>query len=163
MKILKTTIIAAAVLGAMTAYAGGVGVVNMKQLFTTAPQVKAINAQMKRHFAPQQKKLEAASKTLQSDIAKLQKNKAVMSKKQLTALNTKIAKEGNAMHQQQTAFQQAMFAAKQKAFLSFLTKVKAAAKKVAAKHHFDIIIPKNSAVFAESDLDVTKDVLKALK
>ena len=163
MKLLKNTIVAAAMVATASAYASGVGVVDMKSIFTTAPQVKAINAKLKKQFAPQQKKFEKMSKTLQADIAKLQKNKAVMSKKQLTTLNSKIAKEGSQLHQAQTSFQQQMFAAKQKAFLGFLKQVRAAAAKTAKAHHFDVIIPKNSAVYAASDLDVTKEVLKDLK
>ena len=65
-------------------FADGIGVVDMKTIFTTAPQVKTIKAGLAKQFEPQKDKLEKMSQSLQADIAKYQKNKAVMDKKDLT-------------------------------------------------------------------------------
>ena len=141
---------------------GEIGVVNMKTLFENAPQVKQINAQMKKQFGDRQQKLESMGNALQADITKLQKNKAVMSQKQLSDLNDQIAKEGDELHQAQASYQQDLFGAKQQAFMQFLNQIRAASQTVAAQQKLQIIIPADSVVYAADSLDVTKQVLAAL-
>jgi len=161
-KFLIAGLIAVGLSFSVSAFADGIGVVNMKTLFESANQVKKINDQMKSQFGPRQQKLEDMGKTLQADIDKLQKNKAVMSQKQLSDLNDKIAQEGDGLHQAQASYQQDLFQAKQQAFMQFLNQIRAASQNVAQQQKLEIIIPADSVVYAADSLDVTKQVLAAL-
>src|SRR3990167_7861650 len=91
----KIALIAAVAISAfsMGAMASGIGVVDMKTIFTSSAKVKSIKAELTKQFEPQKAKLETMGKTLQADIEKYQKNKAVMNKKDLTALEATITKQ----------------------------------------------------------------------
>jgi len=142
---------------------GGVGVVDMKTLFTTSSKVKAIKANLMKQFDPQKEKLQKMGESLQADIAKYQKNKAVMSQDDLKKAQDNITKEEADMRQAQTKFQQDVFAAQNTSLESFMKDVKAAAKIVAEKQKLDLIIPDNDVLYSKDDKNVTKEVLANLK
>jgi Skp family chaperone for outer membrane proteins len=142
---------------------GGVGVVNMKTIFATSPKVKEIKADLMKQFNPQKEKLEAMGQTLQADIAKYQKNKAVMDKKDLSVLEATITTQETAFRTAQAKFQQDVFNAQNKSLETFLDSVKAAVKVVATKDKLDLVIPSNDVLYSKDDKDITKDVLDNMK
>lgn len=142
---------------------GGVGVVNMKTVFTTAPKVKEIKAGLMKQFNPEKAKLQKMSDTLQSDIQNYQKNKAVMSKDDLQKAQDKITQEEGAFRDAQTKFQQDVFNAQNQSLESFMTDVKAAVKVVATKQKLDLVVPSNDVLYSKDDKDITADVIKNLK
>ncbi|EKD78087.1 MAG: hypothetical protein ACD_42C00045G0001 [uncultured bacterium] len=144
-------------------FADGIGVVDMKTIFTTAPQVKTIKAGLAKQFEPQKDKLEKMSQSLQADIAKYQKNKAVMDKKDLTALEDSITKQEAAFRDAQTKFQQDVFTAQNKSLETFMDSVKASVKMVAEKNKLDLVVPSNDVLYSKDKTDITQDVLKDMK
>lgn len=142
---------------------GGIGVVDMKTIFSTSPKVKAIKADLTKQFEPQKEKLEKMSTALQADIAKYQKNKDVMNKKDLAALETSITNQESAFRDAQTKFQQDVFNAQNKSLESFMDSVKAAVKTVAEKDKLDLVIPSNDVLYTKTNKDITQDVLKDMK
>lgn len=162
-KLYKSSVIVAGVMAASMAFATNIGVVNMKNIFHQAPQVKSINAQMKKKFASKQARIEKLTKTLQADVQKLQKNRSVMTKKQLDALNTKVSKEADTLHNLQSQYQNEVMSAREKALGSVADDLRKAAKVVAGKEHLDLIIAKSASLYAAGKLDVTKEMLAQLK
>lgn len=142
---------------------GGVGVVDMKTIFSTSPKVKEIKAELTKQFNPQKEKLEAMGQALQADIMKFQKNKAVMDKKDLTAAEAKITSQETAFRDAQTKFQQDVFAAQNQSLETFMDSVKAAVKVVAVKDKLDLVIPSNDVLYTKEQTDITKDVLDNMK
>ncbi|MDP1574905.1 MAG: OmpH family outer membrane protein [Coxiellaceae bacterium] len=145
------------------ASADGIGVVDMKMIFTTSPKVKAIKANLTKQFDPEKAKLEKMGNTLQADIAKYQKNKAVMSKDDMKKAQDSITAEESAFRDAQTKFQQDVFNAQNKSLETFMGDVKAAVKVVADKQKLDLVIPNNDVLFSKGDKDITKEVLENLK
>ena len=84
------------------AFADGVGVVDMKAIFSTSPKVKAIKAELTKQFNPEKTKLESMGQALQGDITKYQKNKAVMSQADLKTLQDNITKQESDFRDAQT-------------------------------------------------------------
>ncbi|PIZ04016.1 MAG: hypothetical protein COY58_06630 [Gammaproteobacteria bacterium CG_4_10_14_0_8_um_filter_38_16] len=145
------------------ALASGVGVVDMKAIFSQSSQVKEIKASLTKQFEPQKEKLQKMSTALQADVAKYQKNKEVMNKKELTALETSITKQETAFRDAQTQFQQDVFNAQNKSLEKFMNSVKASVKIVAEKNKLDLVIPSNDVLYTKGDKDITKAVMKDMK
>lgn len=146
-----------------SALADGVGVVNMKTIFSTSPKVKEIKANLEKQFNPEKEKLQKMGQTLQMDIMKYQKNKAVMSKKDLETLEASITKQETAFREEQQKFQQDVFNAQNKSLETFLDSVKSAVKVVAVKDNLDLVVPSNDVLYSKDGKDITKDVLDNMK
>ena len=134
---------------------GGVGVVNMKTIFSTSPKVKEIKAELTKQFNPQKAKLEAMGQALQADIMKFQKNKAVMDKADLAKTEASITAQETAFRAAQTKFQQDVFTAQNQSLETFMTSVKAAVKVVAVKDKLDLVIPSNDVLYTKDQTDIT--------
>jgi outer membrane protein len=142
---------------------GGVGVVDMKTVFSSSPKVKAIKADLEKQFNPQKEKLEKMSQSLQADIMKYQKNQAVMDKKDKSTMETSITTQETAFRAAQAKFQQDVFNAQNQSLETFMNSVKAATKVVAEKDKLDLVIPSNDVLYTKNDKDITKDVLDNMK
>lgn len=147
----------------VSAFAAGIGVVDMKTVFSTSPKAKEIKETLTKQFDPQKTKLEKMGTALQADIAKYQKNKAVMNKTDLTALEASITNQENAFRTAQAKFQQEVFDAQNKSLEQFMDSIKAAVKTVAEKDKLDLVIPSNDVLYTKNDKDITKDVLDNMK
>lgn len=163
MKKLVPALAAACVVWSVGACAdGGIGVVDMKTVFTTSSKVKTIKAGLAKQFDPQKAKLEKLGNALQSEIANYQKNKAVMSKDDAKKAQDQIAKDESNFRDAQTKFQQDVFNAQNKSLEDFMSSVKSAVKVVAEKQKLDLVIPNNDVLYSKDNNDITKDVLKNL-
>lgn len=145
------------------ALADGVGVVDMKSIFSTSPKVKSIKAELTKQFSPEKTKLETTGQALQADITKYQKNKDVMNKKDLAALETSITNQETAFRAAQAKFQQDVFNAQNARLTQFMDSVKASVKMVAEKDKLDLVIPSNDVLYTKNDKDLTKEVLANMK
>jgi outer membrane protein len=142
---------------------GGIGVVDMKSIFTSSPKVKSIKAELTKQFQPKKDNLEKMGKTLQADIEKYQKNKDVMNKKDLATLEASITKQESDFRDAQAKFQQEVFDAQNKSLNTFMDNVKSAVKTVAEKEKLDLVIPSNDVLYTKDKTDITQDVLKNMK
>lgn len=147
----------------VSALADGIGVVDMKTIFSTSPKAKTIKETLTKQFNPEKAKLEKMSTTLQADIAKYQKNKDVMNKKDLATLEASITSQENAFRDAQAKFQQEVFNAQNQSLEQFMDSIKAAVKTVAEKDKLDLVIPSNDVLYTKNDKDITKDVLDNMK
>jgi outer membrane protein len=164
---MKKLLIAAAVAGSMLSAsvfaANEIGTVNMQTVMTTAPQIKACQASLKKKFTPMQTKLQAQAKTLQADMKNYQKNAATMSKADLAKLQKKVQTEQAALQQGQAMLQQQAMGAQQACIKTFANTLKTAAAKVAGKKGLTVVLPSNAVIYSAANLDVTTDVLENLK
>ena len=142
--------------------AESVGIVDMKQIFTTSPKVKEVKAELTKRFSPQKDTLDKLAKSLQSDISKYQKDKTVMNKKDLEDLQTQISNEEMQFRQEQTKFQQDVYTAQNQQLEKFMGIVKTAVQTVAQKDKLDLVLPDNDVLYSNNTLDITKQVLDAM-
>lgn len=154
--------ISIASLFAMSAIAAQVGVVDMQKIFRSAPQVKQINATLTKQFANRKTSIMKMGKQLQTDIQQYQKNKAVMSAKELKNLKSKITKEETQLRQAQSKFQQDLFAAQNKKMTQFMDNVRRIVKSIAAKKKLDMVLPQNTVLYSDTGLNITDEVLSKL-
>lgn len=159
----KTLCVAAVALCTSMAVADTIGTVNMEQIFKTSPQVKSINASLQKQFASKKEAIVKQGKGLQSDLQNFNKNKSVMSKSDAKKLAQKIAKEEADLRTAQASFQQALFAAQNKAMKKFMGTVDAAVATVAKQDKLDLVLPKSGVVYAKDGKDITSSVVSAMK
>lgn len=140
-----------------------IGVVDMRQILTSAPQMKQINATLKDQFSKRKETILSQAKVLQSDMAEYGKNKAVMSGSKADALKSKITKEQEQLRTEQMQYQQDLMSAQNKAMSGFLNRLKFSVSKVAAKQGLTVVFPKNNLLYAADNTDITSAVLDSLK
>lgn len=163
MKKLVLVVAAVAAIASASAFAEGVGVVDMKAVFSTSPKVKEIKAQLTAQFNPEKAKLQKMGETLQADIANYQKNKPTMKAADLSKLEAGITAQETTFREAQAKFQQDVFNAQNKSLETFMDSVKAAVKVVAEKDKLDLVIPSNDVLYTKDKTDITKEVLDNLK
>ena len=162
-KLLIAAIVAGSLLTAGLVAAPSIGVVNIQTLMTSAPQVQACQASLKKKFTPMQAKLEAKAATLQADIKNFQKNGPTLSKSDLATLQNKIQSEQGAFEQGQSELQQQATDAQQACMASFASVLKTAAAQVADKNDMTIVLPSNAVIYYAPNMDITNSVLDVLK
>ena len=140
-----------------------IGVVDVQQVLTEVPQTKQVAADIKKQFAARESKLKADQKTLQADQAKLDKDAAVMAAKDRSALQDRIISEKSAFQGHVAAFQQDVNSAQSTAMQGLLNKIKTAVGDFARKQGYTLIVTKNSVAYAANEVDVTQQVIAAMK
>jgi outer membrane protein len=140
-----------------------VGVLDVQKVMQKSPRVSAMQAKLKKQFAPQEKKITAAQKQLKADFDKYNKDQAVMKDADKKALQKKILAEQSKLRNLQTQFQQQLIAAQRKSMQSILKDIEDAVEKVAKDQKLDLVLTKASVAYNNPDLDVTDQVIKKLK
>ena len=162
---MKLKLIAACVGLAFSAAAiagSNIGVVDMQQIAQKSPETKTLSDSIKQKFSKRRDKIMKSQQQYQQDFQNMQKNQSVMTASKLKKAQAKLASEQKDLQQQQGSFQRDLYAAQNKAMADFLEKTQGAAKKVAAKKHLQLVIPRKAALYYGSGLDVTSDVLKQM-
>lgn len=162
MKKIVTLTVALIAMVSASAFAAGMGVVDMKQIWEGSPKAHEIKTQLEKKFSPQKNQLQKMAGDLQTNIQKYQKNKAVMNKKDLSALQSTITTQETAFRKAQAKFQQDVFTAQNEKMSAFMASVKSAVKQVAQKNKLDVVLPENDVLYIASQSDITQDVLKEL-
>ena len=162
-KIVMSVFALGALISSGLSLAASVGTVDMQAVFETSGQVKAIHEKIELQFRDRTQKIVASSQALQAKMEKLQKNKAVMDQKTFDKQQDALIKAGADLRQQQASLQKDMMAAQNKKMTAFISQVKSAVKRVANKKHIDLVMVDNAVVYAKDQLDLTKDVLTALR
>lgn len=165
-KIVTVSALAAGFMISATGFAADaqkIGVVDMKTILTSAPQMKVINDKLRDEFSKRKESILSQAKVLQADMANYQKNRAVLSKEKVAALKSKIGGEENQLRTEQMSYQQDLMAAQNKEMSSFLNRLKFSVTKVATKEGLSVVLPENNLLYASSNIDITKSVLDSLK
>lgn len=147
----------------INAVAGDIGVVNMQKIFQTSPKAKSISSSLKSQFDSRRQNIVKMSQDLQNEVKNFQKNQAVLNKAKLAELEKKIGEHSTALRQAQSKFQSDFVEAQNKQMAAFLDEVKAASAKVADKKGLDLVVPNNAVLYAKNKLDITSDVMSAMK
>lgn len=139
-----------------------VGVVDLAQVMAQAKQGNEIKAKLAKEFEPRKTELMSFQDKIKSDIEKLQRDDAIMTDAQKTALQQKIMKDRKAFEEQGQAYQQELNAAHNKAMQGFFAEVKKVVDGIAKNEKYDVILQKEGVFFASSSMDLTNQVVAKL-
>lgn len=158
---------AALLLGIQTASAADlkIGTVDFKKIFNEAPQVTKIRNKLQQQFEPRSKELGSAQKTLQADIARFNKDNAVMKDQEKKDLQSKIMDEQNKLQTMQANIQNDAMTAQNQEMQNFYKEVQDAVTKEARSKNLDLVLVKETAIYSNSNVitDITGGVLSNLK
>lgn len=139
-----------------------VGVVDFNKIFQSSPEVKAIQDKLKGQFTPRQEDFNKRKKSLEADVAKLQRDSAVMKASQKRELEQKIVKEKQELQRLSRDFQQDASLAENQAMQKYFEKVKTKLDELAKKEEYDLILQKNSVPYSSDAIEITDKLLKTL-
>lgn len=167
---IKAAILSVIMAGSSLAYAtttigataGRIAVVDVHAVLESMPQMKTMRTELEKHFATEHDAIASAQKTLKTKGEKIASNKSVMTPATYTSAKTALQKEQQTLQTKQTNFQQRVFAAQDSAMKKVMHRIKEVVGKIAARDHFDVVLPKNSTVYAAKGYDITTQVQQAI-
>lgn len=138
---------------------GGVGVVDLKEVFASPDAAPKIQASLEKRFSSERDQLQKLLDDLQSQQKSYQKDKKTLSKTALAKREEKFKEAQEKFQKEQGKYQQEFAAAQNKAMTRLLSQIKDAARKVAKKDHLKMVLVKNTVLYAEDTKDVTDAVV----
>ena len=138
-------------------------VIDMPRIMQESPEVQKMTKTVQADLKKQQEAIIAKQKDVQQARAKLQKNGAVMSKSERSALEKEAMKAEREVNRMKEDYFQDARVAQNQVIQSVMEKVQKAARKLAEKRHIDVVLPKRSVIYANENVDITTEVLKDIK
>ncbi len=138
-------------------------VVDMQVVLQKAPQIAKINDALTRQFKSRQDNIVKAQNELQKEASNLQKNAAVMKADERNNLENKLMTDQNNVKSMIASFQSDLSKQQSKSLSGFSQQLGNVVSKIAAQDKYDVVIQKGSTLYAKNDLDITSQVLEALK
>ncbi len=138
-------------------------VVDMQAILQKAPQISRINDALTRQFKGRQDSIVKAQSELQKEADNLQKNAAVMQADKRSNLENKLMIDRNNVNSMIASFQKDLSKKQSESLHSFSQQLDGVVSKVAAQSGYDVVIQKGSTLYAKNNLDITQQILDALK
>lgn len=146
-----------------SAFAEKIAVLNVPRIMAELPQMKAIQAKLKKEFEPRVRELQRLESDGQSMAAKLKKDESFMSVDERTKLQRKLAElqsDYNLKGQALEEDQRRRFSEEQK---QVLDKVQAAVDSIAKAQGFDLVLNGQAVAYASDKADISKQVIDQVK
>lgn len=150
---------------ALSAHAEGLklAVVDMQIILQKSPQIAKINESLTKQFKGRQDKILQAQRDLKSETDNLEKNAAVMKTDQRNTLENKVMTDRNNVQTMIASFQKDLSKQQSESLHGFSQQLGGVMSKLATQSGYDLVIQKGSTLYAKNDLDITQQVLDALK
>lgn len=139
-----------------------IATVDMQTIMTKSKPAEKLRADLEKRFNPKKAELTKLADAFKSDIEKMKRDEAVMSKADKDKLQKKIIDEQQALQQKQSTLQQEAMTAQNEALQSMIGNVQNVVKKIAAEDKYTVVIAKEAAIYMDDNLDITSKVLKKL-
>lgn len=138
-------------------------VVDMQVVLQKAPQIAKINEALTRQFKGRQDSIVKEQNALRKEAENLQKNAAVMKAADRSALENKLMTDENKVKSMVASFQSDLSKQQSESLHGFSQQLDSVVSKVAAQSGYDLVIQKGSTLYAKNNLDITQQILDALK
>ena len=146
----------------VTAAALKIGFVNALKVMDKAPQVAKANKRLEKEFAPKQRKIVSARKTIQKMEKRLTKNMAIMSESAARKLSQDIREKKRNIKRLQEEFREDYNIRRNEELEKIQKLIVTVIQKFAKKKAYDLVITEG-VIWASSRIDITDQVLKRLK
>ena len=138
-------------------------VVDMQSVLQKAPQIAKINDTLTKQFKGRQDSILQLQNQLKDETNNLEKNAAVMTTEDRNKLEKKVMTDRNNERTMIASFQKDLSKQQSESLHGFSQQLEGVMKKLAAQSGYDLVIQKGSTLYAKNDLDITQQVLDALK
>ncbi len=165
MKSMRNLLVAAALaLPVSLAQAADVklGFVSIAKILNSAPQAEAASKRLEQEFAPRQKGLVEAQKSLRKQEEKLTKDGAVMSESQRRSLENEIRNQARELKRTSDEFREDFNLRRNEELGKFQKQVLEVINSVAKEEGFDLVVNDSATLYFSPQVDATEKVLKRL-
>ena len=139
-----------------------IGFVSIAKILNSAPQAEAASKRLEQEFAPRQKGLVEAQKSLRKQEEKLAKDGAVMSESQRRNLENEIRNQARELKRTSDEFREDFNLRRNDELGKFQKQVLEVINNVAKEDGFDLVVNDSATLYASPQVDVTDKVLKRL-
>ncbi len=140
-----------------------IGVLTIPKILQQSSQMQDISNQLKKRFKPRQDKIIALQKKLTDDQAKLKRDASVMSSNEAKKLQDSIASDQRDLRRLEEDYLSDARAAQKDAIDKIMKSINKIVQKIADKDNYDLIIQEDYVVFAKPTINISDQVIKALK
>lgn len=137
-----------------------VGVIDMREILQTSTRIKQVSDSLNEKFTPAKNKIMAAQAALQKEQDKLNRETSVMSATDRNKLQEKIMADRQGLQKMQESFFEDARKEQTKAMEKTLNEVSNIVVEIAKQQKFDIVLQKETTIYARDDLNITAQVLK---
>jgi outer membrane protein len=144
-----------------------IGVIDLNKVVTSDPQVSVIQMQIKKKFDPRNQDITKLQKELAADIDKYKKlddsNKDKSKNIEVEKAQQLILDKQKKLQAMRDDFQRDLMTAQNKYTEEVLKKIERIVNDIASKQKYDLIIAKISTAYNKPELEITDQVIDALK
>ncbi|MCC9000990.1 MAG: OmpH family outer membrane protein [Candidatus Contendobacter sp.] len=138
------------------------GFVSIAKILNSAPQAEAASKRLEQEFAPRQKGLVEAQKSLRKQEEKLSKDGAVMSESQRRSLENEIRNQARELKRTSDEFREDFNLRRNEELGKFQKQVLEVINSVAKEEGFDLVVNDSATLYFSPQVDATEKVLKRL-
>ena len=139
-----------------------IGFVSIAKILNSAPQAEAASKRLEKEFAPRQKGLVEAQKSLRKLEERLSKDGAVMGDSQRRSLEGDIRNQARELKRTSDEFREDFNMRRNEELGKFQKQVLDVVNSVAKEEGFDLVINDGATLYASPQVDVTEKVLRRL-
>lgn len=139
-----------------------IGFVNAAQILDKAPQAELARSRLEKEFAPRDKSLVDAQKSLRSLEEKLARDSAVMGDSERRNLERDIIAQQRELKRAQDEFREDFTIRRNEELGSLQRQVYEAIVSLAKEEQFDLIVNDGAVIYASEQVDITDQVLRRL-
>ncbi|MCM5704123.1 OmpH family outer membrane protein [Larsenimonas salina] len=143
------------------AQAADVAVLDWQQALLNTQSAQRSMNQMKNQLGGQQQQVKALGEQVQSLQEKLQKNGDVMSDSERNNLMQQLRQKGTQFQQQRAELQKKRNQQEQAFLKQAKPKLDKAIEQVVQRHDVKVLVDRNSVIYSDDSLDLTKEVTNA--
>jgi outer membrane protein len=139
-----------------------IGAVSIGKILNEAPQAEQANKRLQEEFAPRERGLVDAQKSLRDMEQKLTRDGAVMSESQRRSLERDIRAEARELQRATEEFREDVNLRRNEELSKFQQEVVEVINGLAREEGFDLILNEGSVLYAGERVDITEKVLGKL-
>ncbi len=140
-----------------------IAVVNVQSIFQQMPARDAVAKQLENEFKGRATQLQTQERDLQTKMQRLQRDGSTMKASDRSKLEKEVMAQREDFSTKAQAFEQDNRRRQAEERNKILSRIQDAVKAVASKQGYDVVIDANAVAYANSDKDITADVLKQVK
>ncbi|MCP5458812.1 MAG: OmpH family outer membrane protein [Gammaproteobacteria bacterium] len=139
-----------------------IGFVNTAKILTEAPQAEDANRRLQREFAPREKGLSDAQKSLRSLEQQLTRDGDTMSESKRRQLERDVIAQRRELKRSSDEFREDVNLRRNEELGKFQRDVIEVINRLAREQNFDLILNDAAAIYASDQVDITSQVLSRL-
>src|SRR5690606_11943842 len=150
----------AALLMAARGHARKIGVVDTARLVQESPQFTGMMEMLESEFAPRQRELLNLQQEMQQKQQQYERDRTVLSEQERIALERELRDGARELQRQAAEYEEDLQIRQNEEMMRIRTQVLQAIQAFGRAERYDLIV--GEALYFDSDIDITEDVLKRL-